>query len=115
VRQGRGIAFGDTRRKSAPFRDGHRPIRPITGRPSLSPASSTPWPVPLPRGRDTALAGRGPWGLPSWSRPRCVVGRLGSIARWDIRVLPSAKAGPTVRPTSPFGCGLSASLAASEW
>ena len=65
VRQGRGIAFGDTRRKSAPFRDGHRPIRPITGRPSLSPASSTPWPVPLPRGRDTALAGRGPWGLPS--------------------------------------------------
>jgi hypothetical protein len=61
VRQGRGIAFGDTRRKSAPFRDGYCPIRPITGRPSLSPASSTP----------------------------------------------SAKTGPTVRPTSPFGCGLS--------
>src|SRR5207342_3043158 len=55
--------FADTRRKSAPFRNGHRPIRPITGRLSLSPASFTPWPVPLPCGRDTARR-REPWGLP---------------------------------------------------
>jgi hypothetical protein len=56
--------FGDTCRKSAPFRDGYCPIRPITGRPSLSPASSAPWPVSLPCGRATTR-GWGPWGLPS--------------------------------------------------
>ena len=56
--------FGDTCRKSAPFRDGYCPIRPITGRPSLSPASSTPWPVSLPCGRATTRRW-GPWGLPS--------------------------------------------------
>ena len=65
VPQGRGIAFGDTRRKWVPFRDGHRPIRPITGRPSLSPASSTSWPVSLPCGRATTRAGWELWGLPS--------------------------------------------------
>ncbi len=36
-----------------PFGTGNRPIRPITGRPSLSPASSTPWPISLPCGRAT--------------------------------------------------------------
>ena len=56
--------FGDTCRKSAPFRDGYCPIRPITGRRSLSPASSAPWPVSLPCGRATTR-GWGPWGLPS--------------------------------------------------
>jgi pyridoxamine 5'-phosphate oxidase-like protein len=70
--------------------------------------------VPLgavrPRGTSSGLCRAAP--ATTSCSPR--LGRLGSIARWDIRVLPSAKLGPTVRPKLPFGCGLSASLAASE-
>ena len=36
------------------------------------------------------------------------------MTRWNMRVPPPAETGPTVRSTLPFGCGLSASLAASE-
>src|SRR2546423_15314083 len=50
-----------TRRKSAPFRvrylRSRGPIRPITGRPSLPPTSSTLCSIPLPCGRATTEVG----------------------------------------------------------
>jgi hypothetical protein len=75
-----------TSRKSAPFRVGyprfHGPIRPITGRPSLSPTSSTLCSIPLPCGRDT-IAGEHR-AYPVVSREECGSARLESVPRREL-------------------------------
>ena len=114
VRQGRGIAFGDTRWKSAPFRDGHGLIRPITGRPFAFSGILYPLTHPPSSRSGYRPCRAGAVGLTQLIEIEMRRGEAGLNSRWNIRVLPPAKTGPTVRPTSPFGCGLSASLAASE-
>ena len=61
VRTLREVSTVRTKRKSAPFRVGYvrvcGPIRPVAGRHSLLPSSSTLCPVPLPCGRDTTYVG----------------------------------------------------------
>src|SRR5262249_53506702 len=102
-----------TSRKSAPFRVGYPrsrgPIRPVTGRRSLSPTSFTRCSIPLPCGRDTTEVGnigltqlsieknldRFGWSLcpggSSWmSSPSSAEGRSDPPTFWS-------------RPVSPFG------------
>src|SRR5262249_33043665 len=104
-----------TKRKSAPFRVGYfrigGPIRPATGRRSLSPSSATLCSIPLPCGRATACAGS--VGLAQVSMKKHVTG-LG------LSLYPGGRLGcrhpqhaEVIQPTYHFGDGLSASLAIS--
>jgi len=90
------------------------PIRPITGRPSLFPTSSTRCTIPFPCGQDTTSRW-GTTGLPSWLLWRCAPVRLGSVSRWGLRVLLPVAPYRQSAPRCHFGYGLSASLAASDW
>ncbi len=111
--------------KSAAFqRTGSPAIRPITGRPSLPPTSSTPWGVgPSLRLAWSAVA-LTPWGLPSSAIARCVEGRDLPLPRRESRpadvpwcrwhahpltVLVQARqppwaCEPITRPRRPFAC-----------
>jgi hypothetical protein len=74
-----GFSSVRTRQKSAPFRIGYLrrggPIRPIIGRHSLFPSSSTLCPIPLPYGWDTTIVGS--IGLTQLSMKKNVSGPVG--------------------------------------
>src|SRR3954469_7401644 len=92
-----------TRRKSAPFRVGyprsHGPIRPITGRPSLPPTSSTPCPISLPCGRATTEVGDvGLTQLPIEKNVDGVVGTYAPVGLIGCRRPAGERGGPTHVP-----------------
>ena len=74
------------RGKSAAFqRAGSPAIRPITGRRSLPPTSSTPWGVRPPLRSAWSGSPLTPWGLPSSAIARCVEGRDLPLPRRESR------------------------------
>src|SRR5712692_5162870 len=97
-----------TRRKSAPFRVRYfrvcGPIRPLTGRPSLSPSSPTLCPVPLPCGRDTTSVGS--IGLPQLSMEKSredPVGVCAPVGFLDV-VAPTTLRRPSPRTVLVMAC-----------
>ena len=104
------IASVDTRRKSAPFREGYCPIRSITDRHSLSPASFTPWSIPLPCGRDTIceMGAVGLTQLISMEKCRGEVGPYSPVGHTGVAASKDRSDGPShiafwLRPVSLFG------------
>jgi hypothetical protein len=102
-----------TQRKSAPFRVGYLrccgPIRPATGRRSLSPLSHTLCPIPLPYGRDTTCVGG--IGLPQLSMKKRVAWLGCSLYPGGHLGCRHPQHAEVIQPTYHFGDGLSASLA----
>ena len=103
-----------TRRKAAPFRVGYvrmcGPIRPATGRHSLSPSSATLCSISLPYGWATTARGE--------HRAYPGVSMKKNVARLGLSRYPGGRLGcrhpqhaEVIRPTYHFGYGLSASLA----
>jgi len=103
------------RQKSPPFRVGYfricGPIRPATGRRSLSLSSPTLCSVPLPYGRDTTFVGN--IGLTQLSMKKNVVRHSWSLYPGERLGCRHPHDAEVIQPTYHFGDGLSASLAIS--
>jgi hypothetical protein len=97
------VGYRWTSRKSAALRAAASSpaIPPMTGWPSLPPASLPPSAIPRPCGGDTTRAG-GQWGLASGPEGRDGGRRMGPVARWEFGAS-AERAARSLRFPQPFG------------